>query len=956
MRSSRFFMMLTAAGCFGVCMVADGLGGPLKNNDDPRLREYRFYSGKHRVAVFLALDELSILTSEGDALARKLGLPSDAAQVHASLEPGRVILKLGAPSPTLAGIQEHAEALRSMGYAVEGVLRPGRTQSEDARQYLTRRLSVKLRTGHTLHEVLAAFDVDVVRKLTYSPDTYILEVRTGGLTAGLTVANALYDSGWAEFATPLIKRHRVPCAIPSDPLFGEQWHLRNTGQTDHGAAGNDINVVDAWDQVTGAGVNIAIVDDGLEVDHEDLQANVRTDIDFDINFNDADPSPDQPGDNHGTACAGMAAAEGNNGIGVSGSAPDAGLVGLRLIAAASSDADDADTFSHQADVTNPADWIHISSNSWGFDHTVADFGRTTPLAASALEYATTYGRGGRGTVFLFAAGNESCDDMLVTYGAYPSSRFTIAVAASGSNGLHSFYSCKGPAILVNAPSDSGPDCPDPGNPTVLWDRVTTTDRTGAAGYAVGDYCDDFGGTSAATPLVAGVVALMLEQNPYLMWRDVQHILVETAVQTDTAGGDWETNGAGRAYHNELGFGRVDALAAVNAAGTWINVPEQAAPIEASDSTGGEIPDGFGESLTRTLNVSAPAGFVIEHVEIDVSITHNHWDQLFVILTAPSGCESFLAGPRNSVEGTLFYDFTYTSVTHWGESAHGDWHLTLFNLLPGLGVGWLDDWALRFYGYEDDPPPQLTVSPDTHNVSFTSGSVASDGALIGAGVKEWHASVIQGGEWLTLTSPTDGTGSGTIEAAYSVNASATGRVGIIRVIAPWASGSPADITVIQAAQPPDPPMLVVDPEERNVAADAGETNFDVVNTGGGAMVWVAEVIEGDDWLTIDAGETGVDAGTIELSYPENTGSGARTATVRVTATDALGSPREVTVRQAGSDPMDINGDTERDAVDVQLVINAALSIDIAPYSGDCNNDGDVNAVDVQLVINAVLGLI
>ena len=230
----------------------------------------------------------------------------------------------------------------------------------------------------------------------------------------------------------------------------------------------------AWDTYKGAGVSIGIVDDGLEVAHPDLAPNADTANDYDFNFLDDDPSPGTS-DFHGTACAGVAAGRGDNSLGGSGAAPLATLVGMRLIAGATTDADEADAFSYKKDI------IAIKSNSWGpYD---GGFGAGGPgvVSSAALEDATVTGRGGLGTVFLWAGGNgnQSGDDS--NYDGWANSPFAMAVSAITDAGKQSYYSEPGSNMLVCAPSNGGNE------------GVTTTDRVGSTGYnsgAGGDYTDN----------------------------------------------------------------------------------------------------------------------------------------------------------------------------------------------------------------------------------------------------------------------------------------------------------------------------------------------------------------------------------------------------------------------------------------------------------------------------------
>jgi kexin len=170
-------------------------------------------------------------------------------------------------------------------------------------------------------------------------------------------------------------------------------------------------------------------------------------------------------------------------------------------------------------------------------------------------------RDGRGAAASISGpgGNGGDSDDNSNYDGYANSLYVIAVAASTNQGVSAWYSEPGANILVNSPSNGG---------TL---GITTTDRTGSTGYSSTEYTSDFGGTSSATPLAAGIVALMLQANPDLTWRDVRAILALTARQNDPSSPGWTTNGAGRPIHYHYGFGRVDAQAAVSAALSWTNL-------------------------------------------------------------------------------------------------------------------------------------------------------------------------------------------------------------------------------------------------------------------------------------------------------------------------------------------------------------------------------------------------
>ncbi|MEO1530321.1 MAG: S8 family peptidase, partial [Planctomycetota bacterium] len=492
---------------------------------------------------------------------------------------------------------------------------------------------------------------------------------------------------------PLVSRQQSKRFIPNDPLFENQWHLQNTGQSG-GLVGADANVVPAWDNFTGEGVLIGIVDDGLEHAHPDLDDRYSAEDSFDFNDDDPDPAP-TAADPHGTSVAGVAAAVFENSLGVAGSAPDAGLSGLRLIAGPTSDLDEATalTFSMQN--------IDIYNNSWGPFDSGTSLGAPGPLTLQALEEGVTNGRGGLGSIHTWAGGNGRLSDDNVNYDAYANSRYTIAVAANSHNGTQSSYSEPGAPLLVTAPSNGD------------GVGIVTTDLLGNPGYNNGsgfsnDYTDSFGGTSSATPLVSGVIALMLEANPNLTWRDVQHILVQTAAQNDASDADWTTNGAGHLVNHKYGFGMVDAAAAVDAAVNWRTVQAETNYDSGQLDAGLAIPDNDAGGVTVSHTVEDD--IIIEAVEIIFDATHTYRGNLEVVLVSPSGTESILAEERPDPNDN-YPSWTFTSMRHWDESSLGEWTLTVRDLASS-NTGTFNNWQLRFHGTNGIASLAIDVSPSS----------------------------------------------------------------------------------------------------------------------------------------------------------------------------------------------------------------------------------------------------
>ncbi|MGJ3246044.1 MAG: S8 family peptidase [Elainellaceae cyanobacterium] len=467
--------------------------------------------------------------------------------------------------------------------------------------------------------------------------------------------------------------------LPNDPLFDNQWHLLNRGQTG-GTPGADANLEAAWDIALGTGVVIGIVDDGFQYTHPDLVGQYRPDLSFDFNDDDADPSPENSFDFHGTSVAGIAAASGQNGVGVSGSAPGASLAGIRLTAAPTTDTTEAQALSFRNQD------IDIYNNSWGPSDDARRLEGPGPLTLAALRHGIATGRGGLGSIYVWAAGNGLQNGDNVNYDGYANSRYTIAVSAIDHNGKQAYYSEPGAPILVAAYSD-GDDV-----------GITTTDLVGSEGRDFdGDYTNEFGGTSSSAPLVSGVVALMLEVNPTLTWRDVQHILVETAKLTDPLDLDWTTNGAGHEINHQYGFGAVDAAAAVDAAISWIPVEPEMMTTTGRLPIGATIPDNRLTGIRSTVAIAKD--ITVEWAEVVFDATHPIRGDLKVTLTSPDGTESILAD-IHSDSNDDFESWTLTSARHWGESSAGNWTLTVADGFAGE-IGTWDSWQLNLYGTAGD---------------------------------------------------------------------------------------------------------------------------------------------------------------------------------------------------------------------------------------------------------------
>lgn len=460
-------------------------------------------------------------------------------------------------------------------------------------------------------------------------------------------------------------------ALPSDPSFNQQWHLHNTS-----FAIADANLEGAWNAgFTGTGVVIGITDGGAHTTHPDLNDN----------YNSA-ASISGGTSNHGTSCAGVAAAEGNNGQGGVGAAYDAEWSKQYY----GSSSTTANAFGHRNDIND------IKSNSWGpFDNGTISY--MSSAERSAMETAVATGRGGLGEIFMWAAGNGGTADR-VEYDPYASSRMTVAVGAIGDLDNRSWYNEQGASMTVVAHSD--------GNNRGIY---TTSGGSG--------YTSNFGGTSSASPLAAGVTALILEANPALTWRDVQAVLIESARINDSNHSNWLTNGAGRLVNVNYGFGAVDADAAVQTALGWTNLPAEQEVTSGTVNVNTTIPDNNSTGLSRIVNI--PTDITIESVELKMNVTHNNIGDIYIKLNSPNGIGSVLAKVRGDNQNN-YNNYIFTSMRHFGESSLGDWEIEVKDEDAGTTGTW-DDYTLTFYGHDSSGVGLTLTSPvlnEGQNATFS----------------------------------------------------------------------------------------------------------------------------------------------------------------------------------------------------------------------------------------------
>ncbi len=497
--------------------------------------------------------------------------------------------------------------------------------------------------------------------------------------------------------------------VPNDPYFHRwtpagwsgpgQWHLRNEF-----VAGRDINVYPAWAKwMTGFGVKMAVVDDCLQRTHPDLIANYDSPNSWDFGQSDADPSPVYTDDKHGTSTSGVAAARGGNGIGVTGAAPYAKIAGLRIDFPNQTTAMFVDATLFHSSGSNTD--LKIKNHSYGISNNY----QLASAEATALATSTGYG-----TIHVLSAGNDrgtfSQDSNKKMIQSSPNA---ITVAALGSNGMHSSYSCFGANVFCTAPSSS----------SGLY-GITTTDRTGTLGYNGTDtfpdtnYTSVFGGTSSSAPTVAGALALAKQVQPALNKRLAKHLLARTCRvvhSTDTSAssdGGWHTNGAGLHFNQNYGFGLVDTDNLCYQARRYRAVSPLAAASTVTVAVSTPIPDNNMTGITRQFTASQTTP--LEEVLIYLNVTHPFRGQVEAYLTSPHGTTSRLMYRSTSDSGDNFY-WTFCTNAFWGEVPTGLWTLRVVDVAPSYTGTWNSYKATLNMGY---PIPVNTRPTVTINQAST----------------------------------------------------------------------------------------------------------------------------------------------------------------------------------------------------------------------------------------------
>lgn len=568
-------------------------------------------------------------------------------------------------------------------------------------------------------EIISPFGLEELSPVAGIPNTFVYELAPEASENPIKIANRLVKNARILLAEPNIIVRQETFYQPTDPFYSHQWYLYNEDQNPVISPGSHIDAEKAWEITRGKrSVVVAIADDAIDIKHPDFSGVGKIVAPRDFKDDDFSPQPESSQESHGTACAGIAIAE-ENGKGIVGVAPGCALMPLRTTG-----------FLDDRTIEELFDWAithnaSVISCSWS---AVSAYYPLSLRQKAAITRAATQGRQGKGCIIVFAAGNanrplhgtiyennweknllQGTTKWLNGFAVHPD---VIAVSASTSLNKKAAYSNWGVNISLCAPSNNAP-------PSIWLEKtgytytppqiaefltglnILTTDQLGELGYSPEDYTRDFGGTSSACPLVAGVAALVLSVNPNLTAKEVKQILQETTdkivdhdadLQLGLQMGTYDRNG----HSQWFGYGKVNAFKAVQKALELASQEKiERRFIEQVKDTSMAIPDHDQVGVKSTISISDTAK--VHDIEVRVEIEHEFLGDVAISLISPTGQEVLLQGRTLGSQRQLKATYTLETTTFLKQllysSAAGDWTLQVVDsILEDKGI--LKHWALK----------------------------------------------------------------------------------------------------------------------------------------------------------------------------------------------------------------------------------------------------------------------
>lgn len=571
-------------------------------------------------------------------------------------------------------------------------------------------------TAATIAAIATEHGLRQVQSVTGIPNAYVFEVTKQASENPIKIANRLMRLPFVLVAEPNVVVQTQSLYRPKDSRYVEQWYLHHEGGTDL-APQSHISVEQAWEVTRGVrSIVVAVTDDAFDLTHPDFQGVGKIVAPRDLRQKDFLPLPEEASESHGTAAAGVAIAE-ENGQGVVGVAPGCAFMPIRTTG-----------FLDDQAIEQIFDWAirqgaAVISCSWGPGSIYF------PLSLrqrAVITRAATEGRNGKGCVIVFAAGNanrpisgsinetgwpkealKGPTNWLSGFAVHPD---VLAVSACTSLNRKSAYSNWGSQISIAAPSNNAPPgmwLPNVGSvstgPTIqtyLQGRgVVTSDRTGAEGYDPGDFTRNFGGTSSACPVVAGVAALVLSVNPDLSAREVKQLLQRTAdkivdpnpdPQLGLKQGTYDQNG----YSQWFGYGKVNAAKAVREAQRSRQSMPATRTIQRQNQAALEIPDASDQGISSSIQI-AEAG-ALREIQVTVDLEHSFLGDLELWLIPPQGNPVLLQGRtlgrQTQLQTTYSRQTTPNLSLLLNRPTEGRWQLWAVDRVP-QNTGRINGWTL-----------------------------------------------------------------------------------------------------------------------------------------------------------------------------------------------------------------------------------------------------------------------
>ncbi|XP_050520108.1 neuroendocrine convertase 1-like [Daktulosphaira vitifoliae] len=476
----------------------------------------------------------------------------------------------------------------------------------------------------------------------------------------------------------------------NDEYWEDLWYLQDY-RTDSSQPVRDMNVVPVFFElnITGAGVNITVPDDGLQYDHPDIAPQFNPDLSWNYITDSSDILPRVDKDGiiraHGTKCAGEIIMQPNNNICGVGIAYGASLGGVKFLDNTLTDIREGSVLQHALK------WVDIYSNSWGPSDSGDYLEHLSDYSKISLSKGIHQGRNGKGAIYVFAAGNGKMEEDNCGADGYVNSIYTIIVASCDDKGRVAHYSERCPSVMVTAYSGAGNS-----------KNIVTTDVRGGC-------TTKHTGTSAAAPLISGIIALALSANPSLTWRDVQHLIVWTSQVAPLANNlGWTRNQAGFYYSNDFGFGLANAYQLVKQAQNWKNVPKMASCAVRMPTIKSLVLERY-KSARIIVYVDGCRDMpgeinYLEQVQLVLTVTYPKRGDIQVAIRSPQGTTSQLLekrGKDRNVQGLR--KWTLTTLAFWGESPKGYFYIDVFDK-SGVSTnkGRIKEINLALHGTKEAP--------------------------------------------------------------------------------------------------------------------------------------------------------------------------------------------------------------------------------------------------------------